>query len=175
MTHPISLSNAIVMNKYIWMCRQLRNFNDTISIVNWANATLHVKALLLDDEHASQAHLHSSTTINQQSYDPDCSITSPTTICFQPTPNQRPSATYIQQGNDPHRSLTPPTKISFQPTPKKPLTKSPARYSYYVLSRPTPLTIYPHCQSTIPPSDSLPPCPKRRKIKSIYRRIKEFS
>ena len=93
MTHYIILSNVIVMNKYIWMCRQLRNFNDAISIVNWANATMHVKALLLDDEHGSLARLHSSTTINQQSYDPDCSITSPTTICIQPTPNQRPSAT----------------------------------------------------------------------------------
>ena len=117
------------MNKYIWMCRQLRNFNDTISIVNWANATMYVKALLLDEEQASLARIYSSTTINQQSYYPDFSITSPTTICFQPTPNQRPSAINNQQGNDPDRSLTPPTTISFQPTPKKPLTKSPSKFS----------------------------------------------
>ena len=115
----MTLPNAIVMNKYIWMCRQLRNFNDAMSIVYWANATMHVKALLLDDEHAARARLHSSAMINQQRYDPACSITSPTTICFPPTPNKRPPATNNKQGKDPDRSLTPPTTISFQPTPKQ--------------------------------------------------------
>ena len=47
MPSSLALSNAIVMNKYIWMSRQLRNFNDVGSIIHWANAMIYVKNLLL--------------------------------------------------------------------------------------------------------------------------------
>ena len=36
------------MNKYVWMSRQLRIFNDVGSIVNRANAMTYVKNLLLE-------------------------------------------------------------------------------------------------------------------------------
>ena len=39
--------NLVIMNKYCWMSRQLRNFNDTNSIIHWSNAMFSVKALLL--------------------------------------------------------------------------------------------------------------------------------
>ena len=93
---PIALSNAIVMNKYIWMCRNLRNFNDVGSIINWVNTMASVKTLLLDPPPASlfpavpqQSSLHPShhqflSTSNQQRPHHDLSISRPTTATFLP-------------------------------------------------------------------------------------------
>ena len=39
--------NHHVMNKMIWMSRQLRNYNDNVSIIQWANAIATLKNLLL--------------------------------------------------------------------------------------------------------------------------------
>ena len=67
----VLLSNKTVMNKYLWMSRHLRNFNDAGSIINWANAMLLVKSLLIDPL-PTRSHLERS-------------ITPPSTICFQPS------------------------------------------------------------------------------------------
>ena len=39
--------NHHVMNKMLWMSRQLRNYNDNVSIIQWANAIATLKNLLL--------------------------------------------------------------------------------------------------------------------------------
>ena len=39
--------NSLVLNKYCWMAQQLRNFNDSTSIIQWTNAMLTVKNLFL--------------------------------------------------------------------------------------------------------------------------------
>ena len=97
MSPPATLSNLIVMNKYMWVCSQLRHYNDAVSIVNWANAMMHVKGLLLESHpevpiavntQPSSSHqhsLHRSAIINQRGAEPDRSITRSTTISFQPT------------------------------------------------------------------------------------------
>ena len=36
-----------ISNKLVWMSRQLRHFNDPVSIIHWANAIRSVKDLLL--------------------------------------------------------------------------------------------------------------------------------
>ena len=149
MTSSVPLSNKIVMNKYLWMSRQLRNFNDVGSIMNWANAMLLVKGLLLDPQPANP------TRTNQH----PSSEPSPLQRTF---PHHLGASTF--QRIYPERSITHPTTICFQPSKKKPLTRSPPRISNYVPTKPSPLTIYTHCQPTISPTTSLSPCPKRRKI-----------
>ena len=148
-TSSVSLSNKIVMNKFQWMSRQLRHFNDAGSIINWANAMYLVKGLLIDPlptrpvtdyqqpSSSPSPHLQYnhpvSTTINLQRYQADRSITPPTTICFQPSTT-------------------------------KSLTKSPS-YNYDIVpAKPAPLTIFNHRQPTISPTNALVPSPKRRKI-----------
>ena len=145
MTSSVPLSNKIVMNKYIWMSRQLRNFNDVGSITNWANAMLLVKGLLLDPVPARP------TRINQTPSQPS---SLQRTIRLKANNLQR---TYQE------RSITPPTTICLQPSKQKPLSKSPPRTSNYVPTKPSPLTIYTHCQPTISPTNPLSPCPRGEK------------
>jgi len=42
-----SAYNHHIMNKMLWMSRQLRNYNDNVSITNWGNAMTVLKSLLL--------------------------------------------------------------------------------------------------------------------------------
>ena len=64
---PVYLSNTTIMNKYLWMSRQLRNFNEAGSIINWANAMHLVKCLLIEPQPtASRAdNLRSSSPLNR--------------------------------------------------------------------------------------------------------------
>ena len=149
MTSSVPISNKIVMNKYLWMSRQLRNFNDVGSIINWANAMLLVKGLLLDPLPASPVFAN-----EQPSSQPSLPQR---TIPHQFTTNNL-------QRIYPERSITPPTTICFEPSKKKALTKSTSRCSNYVPTKPAPLTIYTIHQPTISPTNDLSPCPKRRKI-----------
>ena len=134
MNRAVTISNTLVMNKYEWMGSQLRNFNYVGSILNCANAMILVKSLLLESQPVSQA-----SAIPQP---PSSS----------PSPSQSP------------RSITPPATICFKPATEKPLTQSLPRCSTYVPSKPLPLTTYSLCLPNISPSDSLPHCPKRRKL-----------
>ena len=143
MSRTTCLANKAVLNKYLWMSRQLRNFNDAGSIMNWAHAMSLVKSLLL--ETPPNAPVHANRQPSSQ----------PPALDLYPTNNQQRSQT--------DRSITLPTTICFKPT-KRLLSQSPVSCSNYPPSKPSPLTIYTHCQPTVCPTQSAPPCPKRRKI-----------
>ena len=132
-------------DKYIWMRRRLRNFNDAGSILNWVNATASLKNLLLEPPAAALPPVH-----YQQS-------------SLHPTYHQ-PYSTNNQQGSHHSRSISRPITISFLPSKMNPLTQSPLRCSFYEPTIASPLTTYTLCQPNICPSDSLPRNPKRRKI-----------
>ena len=139
-----SLSNKIIMNKFLWMSRQLWHFNDAGSIVNWANAMHLVKGLLIDPQ---------PTTPVTDNLRPSSPQTSTSHVFTTINPQRAYS----------DRSITPPTSICFQPSKMKSLTKSPTYCSNIVPAKPKPLTIYSHRQPTISPTNSLAPSPKRRK------------
>ena len=120
---PIALSNSIVMIKYVWMCRHLRNFNDVGSITNWVSATIAVKNLLLETPLA--AHLSA--------------VPQPSSLYLS---HQQLSSNNNLQSPHPERSIACPTTISFLPTKQKPLTPSPSRYSSYEPTIHSPLTPY---------------------------------
>ena len=145
MNSSVPLSNKIVMNKFLWMSHQLRNFNDIGSIITWANAMLHVKSLLLDPLPATPV------TANQQQLSPQSS---------PHTSTRNVLTTNNSHWTHPERSIAP----CFQPSREKPLTMSPSCCSNYVPTKPSPLTIFTHRQPTISPTNSLAPSPKRRKI-----------
>ena len=138
------------MNKFLWMSRQLRHFNDAGPIINWANAMLIVKGLLVDPLPAC----------------PVLGNIQPTSQPTSPLPASHHQITTNNLQRWPERSITPPTIISFQPCRKKPLTKSPSWCTDYVPipTKPSPLIICTHSHPSISPTNSLAPCPKRRKI-----------
>ena len=140
------LSNKIVMNKYIWMSRQLRNINDVGSIINWTNAMLLVKSLLFDPVPISSA----ADTLQS--------------ALLRTTPQLTTQNMFNSQRPHPELSINRPTIITIQPLKKTLLTTSPSRCSSHVLPKPSHLTINTHCQPTIPPINSQAPSSKRRKI-----------
>ena len=79
-----SAYNHHIMNKMLWMSRQLRNYNDNVSIINWGNAMTVLKSLLLP---STLSHL-------QIRPDPQLQLTvSPGLKCTQtilPTPRPVP-------------------------------------------------------------------------------------
>ena len=143
MPSSLALSNAIVMNKYVWMSRQLRNFNDVGSIVHWANAMIYVKNLLL--EPSPSAPLPDPQPSQSHGYD------------------QRPRMENIGQSPHPDFSISKPTTINFLANTIL-LTQSPASCSNYEPQSPTPLTTYTLRLPTVFPTETFPQCPKRRKI-----------
>ena len=126
--------NRHIMNKMLWMSRNLRKFNDTVSISNWAHTMSILKNLLL----------------------PPLPAPAPQNI-----PQQPPTQVNL---SEPVRSITPPHTICFQPAMKKPLTQSAPRCTINKHSKPSPLTTYTLCLPNIPSTDSLPQRPKRRKL-----------
>ena len=76
--------NRHIMNKMLWMSRNLRNFNDTVSISNWAHTMAILKNLLLPPLPPAPLNtpLPSPTRVNIA--EPVRSITPPQTISFQP-------------------------------------------------------------------------------------------
>ena len=154
MTCSTAISNKLVMNKYIWMGRQLRNFNDLGSIINWANAMSHVKGLLLKPKPVPPA------LANPQ---PASSSYSPSQYYFPTnTPHTLPPT--IPPSSLSRQVISPPTTVCFKPATTKPLTQSPPRCSTYAPSKPSPLTTHTLCLPNISPADSLPHCPKRRRL-----------
>ena len=133
MTSSSAEYNRRIMNKMLWMSRQLRNFNDNVNIGNWVHAMSMLKSLLLP----LSALDHQSLPEPLQSQ----------AIISHPT----------------KWSITPPTTISFLPAKKKPLIQSPPRCSNFE-PQAVPLTTYTLCLPIIPPTDSLPQRPKRRKL-----------
>ena len=69
----------------------------------------------------------------------------------------------IRQSPHPDFSISKPTTTNFL-TNTIPLTQSPASCSYYEPRTPSPLTTYTLRLPTVCPIESLPQCPKRRKI-----------
>ena len=136
------------------MGRQLRYFNDVGSIMNWANAMVLVKSLLLEIQPEPQ----SSTNPQPQS---------PSIFRSQhrfPVNYPHISSTKTSRSTLVSRSITPPTTICYKPATEKPFTRSPPRCSSYTPLKPSPLSTYTLCLPTINPDDSLPQYPKRRKI-----------
>ena len=164
MTCSVTLSNTVVLNKYLWMGRQLRNFNDVGSIINWANAMSMVKGLLLKPKNVSSLPAHSAPA-------PRTPIPSP----HLPSPQQ--TTTPLRSLST--RSITPLSTICFKPIMEKILTKSPPSFCSYVPSKPTPLTTHTLSLPNIPSADSHPFSPKRRKLSSPpsvdYHAATEFS
>ena len=126
--------NHHIINKMLWMSRQLRNCNDNVTVCNWAHAMSMLKSLLLP----SSPYHHNII------------------------PQQQPSLATITHPSN--RSITPPATISFQPAKKKSLIQSPPRCSIFEPIKPSALTTYTHCLTNIPPTDSLPQRAKKRKL-----------
>ena len=157
MSSSTSLTNKLVLNKYLWMAHQLRHFNDVGSIINWSNAMQLVKGLLFEPVPvaATQVKTTSSTVTHQPSQYP-FSIVTPNIAAIKIPP--------VPLNTNATRLITPPTTIGFEPIKTMPLTQSPLSCSNYIPREPSPLTTYTHCQHTISPTDSLPRRPKRRKL-----------
>ena len=112
-----SLSNKLVLNKYLWMCHQLRYMNDVASIINWSNAMLLVKRLLTEPRPAV------ATTTSTRSQ----SALRPSSQNLFSISNPHTSSTNIPPApisNHDARSITPPTTVSFKPIKKMPLTRT---------------------------------------------------
>ena len=152
-----TIVNTLVMNKYAWMGRQLRHFNDVGSIISWANAMILVKGLLLESE--------SPPSAPSKTHPPPLAPHSPPQHHLA---TNSPLITHFNWSSTPpthpESSITPPTTICFQPSKKKVISKSPFYSSNISPTKPKPLTTYTHRQPTISPTNSLAPTPKRRKI-----------
>ena len=157
MSRSASLSNKLVMNKYLWMSHQLRHFNDVASIINWSNAMILVKGLLFEPLSAAPTPNNPipRSAPHPQSQ-PKFTISNP----LKSTTNIPP----VPTSNHDSRSITPPTTISFEPNKTMPLTQSLLRCPSYLPRKPSPLTTYRLNNPAISPSDSLPRQPKRRKL-----------
>ena len=151
-----SLSNKLVLNKYLWMSHQLRHINDVASIIHWSNAMLFVKRLLLEPLPAVSTP---TSTIPPSALRPSSqtllSISNPriSSINIPPAPISNHDA----------RSITPPTTTSFKPVNKMPLTRSLVLSPSCFPSTPSLLTTYTLCNCAVS-SDTLPRQPKRRKL-----------
>ena len=109
MSCPVSISNKSVMNKYVWMGRQLRNFNDVGSIINWANAMILVKGLILEEQRASPPYGNSP----------------PSPFSYAPSQHHLSgSSTDISDktllSNHSTRSISPPIAVYFESDTKRP-------------------------------------------------------
>ena len=80
--------NSLVLNKYCWMAQQLRNFNDSSSIIQWTNAMLAVKNLFLHQPETYNPRPPAVT--NQLDRNPNhiYSICKQTALSFSPTTKQ---------------------------------------------------------------------------------------
>ena len=131
-------ANSYILNKYCWMSRQLRNFNDWNSILQWSNAMLSVKNLLLQPQ---EAYIQSPPILPTKSAITVSNTHTALTI-------SRPSSRSYQPEAEPCHTLS-RTWINFQPQPPSPLSV----YTSRELSIPT----------HTPPDVSLYPPSKRRK------------
>ena len=130
--------NSYILNKYRWMSRQLRNFNDSNSIIQRSSAMLSVKNLLL---HPQEADILLPTTLPAKSANTFSNTHHPFTISRQSSLCFLPAA-------EPYHTLSRAWNANFQPQPS-PLSTFTTRE----------LSILPHT----PPDDSYNPPIKRRK------------
>ena len=162
--------NRHIMNKMLWMSRNLRNFNDTVSISNWAQTMAILKNLLLPLLPPAPLNKPRPSPTRVSNSEPVRSITPPHTICFKPAMKKpltqsAPCCTINNyQKPSPARSITPPHTICFKPAMKKPLTQSDPCCTINNYQKPSPLTTYTLCLPNIPSTDSIPQRPKRRKL-----------
>ena len=131
--------NLVIMNKYCWMSRQLRNFNDTNSIIHWSNAMFSVKALLLQPCEAD-----TMITPLQPSAFGNASFKKHAILTF----SRSNSIDFLPTVEPPH-TLSQMHTSNFQPHPPSPLS----------IFTPRELSIQPHT----PPYESPKPASKRRK------------
>ena len=135
---PATNVNSYILNKYCWMSRQLRNFNDCNSIIQWSNAMLSVKNLLLHPQEADSLFptILSTNSANTSNTHPALTISRLGSTTFLPA--AEPCHTFSRTWN-----------ADFLPQPPSPLSIYTSRE----------LSIPPHT----PPDDSLNPPSKRRK------------
>ena len=154
MNYSSAAYNHHIMNKMLWMSRNLRNFNDTTSISNWAHTMSILKNLLLPPLPPAPQNKPRPSPTQVNILEPARSITPPHTICFQPAKKK------------PLTQSAPRCTINnySKPSPLTPLTQSAPRCTINNYSKPTPLTTYTLCLPNIASTDSLPQRPKRRKL-----------
>ena len=136
---PATNVNSYILNKYCWMSRQLRNFNDSNSIIQWSNAMLSVKNLLLKP---IEADILLSTTLSTKS---------------------------ANNLSNTHHALTisHPSSLRFLPAPEPCHSLSRTWNATFLPQRPSPLSIFTPRELSIPPhtppDESHNPPSKRRK------------
>ena len=132
-------ANSYILNKFCWMSRQLRNFNDCNSILQWSNAMLSVKNLLLQPQ---------ETYIQSPSILPTKSAITVSNTHTALTISRRGSTSYLPAAVPGH-TLSRTWITNFQP-------QSPSPLSVYTSRE---LSIPPHT----PPDVSVSPPSNRRK------------
>ena len=85
MNHSSPAYNRHIMNKMLWMSRNLRNCNDITSICNWAHTMAILKNLLLPPLPPTSLNMPRPSPTRVNNSEPVISITPPHTICFKPT------------------------------------------------------------------------------------------
>ena len=145
-------ANSIIMNKYLWMCRQLRNFNDINSLIAWSHAMNCVKNLLLQSLPARlvkelqipahSSNLRSGPVMNQTNTILRPTISPQSTMNFPPT-----TMDFLTKST--HNYL------NFKPKPVEPFTVSPNRNFAFQPRSPSPLSISNSYQQVIKPSSKI--------------------
>ena len=146
-------ANQLIVNKYCWMARKLRLFNDSSSIIHWCNAMSSLKNLLPQDLERYSTNSTNPSNRSHSIHHKAYSVSQPTALSF-------PSATKPQCILTP--SSTPP--LHFPPQEPSPLTiHHPRRLSIHPVLTQNDLnislakkrkTILPpqvHCTSPTPP------------------------
>ena len=151
MSCSVTRANSIIMNKYLWMCHQLRNFNDVNSLIAWSHAMNCVKNLLLQSLTvplakelpllSQSSNLRSGPVMNQ-------------TNTFRPTISPQSTMNFTPTTLEP---LTKSTQIylNFKPKPVEPFAVSPNRSLAIQPRSPSPLSISTSCQQAIKPSSKM--------------------
>ena len=114
-----SAYNHHIMNKMLWMSRQLRNYNDNVSIINWGNAMAVLKSLLLNSP--SSHHQARLQPLPQLTLSPGLKCTQTFLPSSRPAPtlnclpvsstNWLPAVTPLSvSGIKPHTSIQPTAK-----------------------------------------------------------------
>ena len=84
MSYTSAAYNRHIMNKMLWMSRNLRNLNDTLSINSWAHTMSILKSLILPPLPSAPENIPQPSPTQAIIPQPVRSISSPHTICFQP-------------------------------------------------------------------------------------------
>ena len=170
MSSTLSSANQLIINKYCWMARKLRLFNDSNSISQWCNAMASLKKLHPHDIECYRSHssnpYNRSPSIRRNFY----SVSKPTTLSFPSTtipnciltPSTTPPLHFAPQEPSP-LSIHHPQKLSIHPVPtpgdlqmplaKKRKTLLPPQVD---CTSPTPPKIFTSTPSTYPHAQARP-------------------